>query len=119
MTTGPNPEQPAAPPAPAKSWLRRYLPLIVLVAAAVFVVLMGWHRYLTLEQLAANRDALRSAIEESYLRSLLIYMAIYVAVVALSLPGGALLTLTGGFLFGWIAGGIATVVAATLGATLL
>ncbi|HHI82488.1 MAG TPA: TVP38/TMEM64 family protein [Rhizobiales bacterium] len=46
-------------------------------------------------------------------------MGIYVAVVALSLPGGLVLTLVGGFLFGWIIGGTATVIAATLGAVLV
>ncbi|MGE3625146.1 MAG: TVP38/TMEM64 family protein, partial [Hyphomicrobiales bacterium] len=107
------------PPSGGAGWLRRYLPLFVLLAAALFVYVMGWHKYLTLEQLAGNRDALGRAIEENYLRSLLVYAAIYVVVVALSLPGGALLTLAGGFLFGWFVGGVATVIAATIGAALI
>ena len=35
------------------------------------------------------------------------------------MPGGALLTLLGGFLFGWLIGGTTTVFAATIGATIL
>lgn len=112
-------QSPLRPPGEGKGWLRRYLPLFVLLAAALLVYVMGWHRYLTLEQLAANRDALGSAIEQHYAVSLLIYAAIYIAAVALSLPGGALLTLAGGFLFGWIVGGTVTVLAATAGATLI
>jgi uncharacterized membrane protein YdjX (TVP38/TMEM64 family) len=35
----------------------------------------------------------------------------YAAAVALSLPGASLLTILGGFLFGWLLGGVVTVVA--------
>jgi uncharacterized membrane protein YdjX (TVP38/TMEM64 family) len=44
---------------------------------------------------------------------------IYVCAVALSLPGGLILTATSGLLFGWFLGGLAAVVGATLGATIL
>ena len=46
-------------------------------------------------------------------------MAVYIVVVALSVPGGALLTITGGFLFGWLVGGLSTVIGATIGATIV
>jgi uncharacterized membrane protein YdjX (TVP38/TMEM64 family) len=46
-------------------------------------------------------------------------MAIYVATVALSLPGAAVLTLAGGFLFGWFWGGLASMIAATIGAIIV
>jgi uncharacterized membrane protein YdjX (TVP38/TMEM64 family) len=47
------------------------------------------------------------------------YMLVYVLVVAFSLPGGAVMTLSGGFLFGtWIGAGL-TVVGATIGACAL
>jgi uncharacterized membrane protein YdjX (TVP38/TMEM64 family) len=36
--------------------------------------------------------------------------------VTLSLPGGAVLTIAGGFLFGWFLGGVASIVGATIGA---
>jgi uncharacterized membrane protein YdjX (TVP38/TMEM64 family) len=40
-------------------------------------------------------------------------------VIALSVPGGAVLTIAGGFLFGSILGTVLVVIAATLGATLV
>jgi uncharacterized membrane protein YdjX (TVP38/TMEM64 family) len=40
-------------------------------------------------------------------------------VVAFSLPGGAVMTITGGFLFGWLGGGLIVIVGATVGATAL
>ena len=46
-------------------------------------------------------------------------MAIYVMVVALSIPGALFLTITGGILFGTLVGGAATVVGATTGATII
>lgn len=112
-------EVPGEMPAKSSSAIKRYLPLAILVAVAVVVVLNGWHKYLSLEHIAANRDALREFVSSNAVLALLAYAGIYVVVVALSLPGGALLTITGGFLFGWLIGGIATVVAATTGATLL
>ena len=46
-------------------------------------------------------------------------MVIYAAVVAFSLPGGAIMTITGGFLFGTGLGTAWVVLSATLGATIL
>ena len=101
------------------SWVKRLLPLALIVAVAVFVVATGWTRYLTLAELVARRDALRSAIAEHWWLSLLSFLAIYAGTVALSLPGAAVLTLAGGFLFGWLIGGMASIVGATVGAVLV
>lgn len=100
----------------ASNWLRRLWPLLLLIAASGFIITMGWHRYLTLEHLAANRESLRDLIAGNYALALVAFVALYAVTVALSLPGGAVLTIAGGFLFGWLVGGIASVVAATLGA---
>jgi uncharacterized membrane protein YdjX (TVP38/TMEM64 family) len=44
------------------------------------------------------------------------YIALYIAVVALSIPGSAFLTIAGGMLFGAVVGGTAAAVGATIGA---
>lgn len=103
----------------AKWDFKRALPLIILVLAIAVVFQQGWHKYLTLEQIAQNREALGSFVSGNFLAALAAYIGTYIVVVALSLPGGALLTITGGFLFGWLLGGLATVVAATAGAALI
>ncbi|MBZ0216888.1 MAG: TVP38/TMEM64 family protein [Fimbriimonadaceae bacterium] len=100
-------------------YLRRFLPIVVLALMAALVVSQGWHKYLTLEQLILNRDVLTEYVARHLGLALTVFMGIYVAIVALSLPGGALLTVAGGFLFGWVIGGISVVVAATLGAVIL
>lgn len=102
-----------------KSLARRLLPLLILGGIIALVFAMGWHKLLTPESLADHRVALKKLIGTNYIGVLLAYMAIYVAVVALSLPGALLLTIAGGFLFGWLVGGTATVIAATAGASII
>ena len=98
------------------AWLKRLWPLLLLIAASAFVLAMGWQRYLTLQKLAENRETLRTFIDANMLFSLAAFTAIYAMTVALSIPGGAVLTIAGGLLFGWFLGGVASVVGATIGA---
>lgn len=100
-------------------WLKRLWPLVLLLAVAAFVIAMGWHRYLTLEELAGRRETLRAFIADAPFVSIAVYVAVYAAAVALSLPGAAALTLAGGLLFGWVLGGTAALVAATIGASVV
>lgn len=103
----------------AGTMAKRLLPLVLLLAFAAIALANGWHNYLTLESLARNRDMLQTYVAGHGVQALALYFTIYVGVVALSLPGGALLTIAGGFLFGWIMGGAIVVIAATIGATIL
>lgn len=103
----------------AGNWLRRLWPLLLLLGLGGLIVAMGWHRYLTLEHLANNRETLRGLIEGNLALALAAFVAIYAVTIALSLPGGAVLTIAGGFLFGWLVCGAASVVAATVGATVV
>ena len=99
--------------------LKKYLPLVILAGLIALVFAMGWHKYLSLSQIAENREALNTFVGANYVLAILAYLGIYIVVVALSVPGGALLTITGGFLFGWLVGGLATVIGATIGATIV
>ncbi len=115
MTTA-NDNGPRGSSAPA--W-RRWLPLIVIAALMALAFAMGWHHYLTFKTIGTNYQALQDFIAANLAAALLIYILIYATVVALSLPGGLVMTVTGGLLFGWLAGGLATLVGATAGATLI
>jgi uncharacterized membrane protein YdjX (TVP38/TMEM64 family) len=103
----------------ALAWAKRLWPLLLLLAATGFAFAMGWHRLLSLQRLVESRDALRASIEGRTVLAILAFMAVYAATVALSLPGAAVLTVTGGFLFGWFWGGVASMVAATVGAVIV
>jgi uncharacterized membrane protein YdjX (TVP38/TMEM64 family) len=98
---------------------KRLLPLIIVVLLFASFFLFGLDKYLTFQTLSENRDALLDFVKENYLAAILLYMSLYIIAVACSFPGGLLMTVTGGFLFGWIIGGTATVIAATIGATVL
>ncbi len=99
--------------------LGRLIPLVILAAglAAFFVFDLG--QYVSLDALKENREFLQTFVAENTALAFTVYMAIYTVMVAFSLPGALIATLTGGFLFGTIFGGLATVVAATIGATIV
>jgi uncharacterized membrane protein YdjX (TVP38/TMEM64 family) len=99
--------------------LKRLLPLVALAAIMALGYAMGWHKYLSFKTIGVNYDFLKSYIDQHFVLALAAFMAIYIAAVALSAPGGLILTLAGGLLFGWKAGIPATVVAATIGASIL
>lgn len=97
--------------------LRRMLPLAVLVAGLVAFFVLGLDRYVTLDTLRDNRQALSLWVADHLLLAALLYVLAYIAIVAFSLPGALIATLTGGFLFGTWFGGPLAVVSATIGAT--
>jgi uncharacterized membrane protein YdjX (TVP38/TMEM64 family) len=80
---------------------------------------MGWHRQISLETLVRHHAAIHAFIEAHALVAVAAYIAVYVAVAALSIPGALVLTVTGGILFGGIVGGGAAMLAATAGATVI
>jgi len=100
---------------PSGGSVQKLLPLIGIGVAAVlgFIFLRD---YLSFQALSDNREALIAWRDANYLVAVLVYMAIYVAVVAFSLPGALIMTLAGGFLFGLFPGVLFIVTAATLGA---
>ena len=106
-----------APSCHAKKILR-HLPLlaILLVAVAGYFTLRD---YLTFDTLRAHRAALLAFRDAHYLGLSALFVAIYVVIVAFSLPGAAVASVTGGFLFGLVLGTAFNVIAATLGATVI
>jgi uncharacterized membrane protein YdjX (TVP38/TMEM64 family) len=101
------------------SRIRQFGPLVLIVAVSLLVFAMGWHRHVTFETIVALRDRFQIVLDEHRVLSILVYTGIYIAAASLSLPGCPILTVTGGLLFGWLIGGLATVVGATIGATIL
>jgi uncharacterized membrane protein YdjX (TVP38/TMEM64 family) len=109
----PMPESPSRPSARGR-----------VIVAAVFLAAIGAFyffdlmAYLSLDVLKANRDKLLAFTEEHYAQAVLLFMLVYIAQTAFSLPGATLLTLTGGFLFGTVLAALYVNIAATTGATL-
>jgi uncharacterized membrane protein YdjX (TVP38/TMEM64 family) len=75
-------------------------------------------RYLTLDAIQENRDRLLAFSEQNHASAVAVFIGVYAVVTGLSLPGAALLTLTGGFLFGTVPGALFANAGATTGAVL-
>ncbi len=98
---------------------KRWFPLALIAVLMVVFYVLGLHEHLSLQRIAENRQTLRNFILHNWLSALLIYGLIYACAVALSVPGATLLTIVGGLLFGWLAGALAAIIAATAGATVI
>ena len=108
-------------PVPAidqSSLARRILPLVAIVVLAGAAYIAGGGG-VSLESLVRHRAAIDDFVASHQMLAIFVYVGIYITVVAVSLPGAALLTLTGGFLFGIAVGASAAVISATVGATLI
>jgi len=93
--------------------------LAVFVAVVIAFFALGGQDYLTLDAVKANRDALLGFTREHFVAALAIAFVVYAGTVAFSLPGGLVLSLTMGFIFGRWVGTVLVVVAATVGATVV
>ncbi|WP_299680629.1 VTT domain-containing protein [uncultured Roseobacter sp.] len=106
-----------AEPAP-KSGLMRHLPLIVILGVAV-VGAITLKDYISFDALRDNREALIAFRDANFVMTVLAFLISYIVIVAFSLPGALVATLTGGFLFGTFGGSALSVTAATIGATVI
>jgi len=101
---------------PTRSSRARLLPLVAVALGAA----LGWfflRDTLTFSALAENRDALIAFRDANYIATVVGFIAVYTLIVAFSLPGATIATLTGGFLFATFPGAFFNITAATLGAT--
>jgi uncharacterized membrane protein YdjX (TVP38/TMEM64 family) len=101
------------------SKIKKYMPLLVIGVVFLSFFIFGLDKYLSFSYISENRDRLLALVEEHYVLALIAYFLFYIVAVAASLPGGLLITISGGFLFGWFVGGLVTVFAATIGASIL
>jgi len=109
----------SAPPAPSvRSVTGRLIVAACLLAGVAAFFLLDLNHFLSLEAVKDNRDRLLAYTAGHYPSAVLFFILVYLAVVSLSLPGAALCTLTGGFLFGAIPGALYANIGATCGAAL-
>jgi uncharacterized membrane protein YdjX (TVP38/TMEM64 family) len=90
---------------------------IGVVAVALFFY-FDLNHYLTLAAVKGSQARLQEFYGQHPLAVAAAYMAIYIMVTALSLPGAVIMTLAGGALFGVVAGTVIVSFASTIGATL-
>ena len=97
----------------------RWLPLL-LIAVLVFVVIyFRWYEYLRFSALVEYHAQLQLWTKNHFLLVVSVFTVIYILAVAASIPGATILTITSGFLFGYVLGTVIVVLSATIGATLI
>lgn len=101
-----------------KSMMGKILTGVVLLAGIGTFFYFDLGHYLSLDALKANRDTLLEYTSSHYKIAVAVFILVYILQTTFSLPGGAILTLTGGFLFGSLMGTLFVNVGATTGATL-
>jgi uncharacterized membrane protein YdjX (TVP38/TMEM64 family) len=99
--------------------LARLLPLVILGAGLIAFFALGLNKYLTLDLIRENREALKVWVYDHKTEAVLLFIVAYIVVAAFSLPIGVLVTITGGFLFGSVFGAAWAVIGATIGATVV
>jgi uncharacterized membrane protein YdjX (TVP38/TMEM64 family) len=100
----------------SKQTLGKSLILAAFIGGPLAFLALGGGQWLSLDAFQAHREQLLGFTRDHFWLFLIGWGLFYAATVALSLPGGALLSLVTGFLFGrWIGTGL-ILVAATAGA---
>jgi uncharacterized membrane protein YdjX (TVP38/TMEM64 family) len=102
-------------PRPKPLWLR-VLPLALLCAGFAAFFALGWHHHISFDTIRMHRGMLIDWVGRWGMLAVFAYVAGYAAMAAFSIPGGALATIAGGYLFGLWLGAAASVLGATLGA---
>lgn len=98
--------------------MKRYLPVLAILTGAA----LGYYflrDILTFETLRENREVLLRYSQDHFALTALVFVAVYFVIVAFSLPGAAVASVTGGFLFGLGVGTALNVLAASLGAIVI
>ena len=87
--------------------------LLMIIAALGIIFLSEW---ISFEVLKENRDQISDFRDNNFALSIIIFWLLYVSITTLSLPGAAVASVSGGFLFGLGLGVIVNVTAASAGA---
>jgi uncharacterized membrane protein YdjX (TVP38/TMEM64 family) len=98
---------------------RRLLPLAIVVAGLIVFFTLGLNRQLSLESLVRHHAAIERIVAEHRASAFAAYVLLYITVVAFSIPGALVLTVTGGVVFGTLMGALGAIIGATVGGTII
>ena len=97
--------------------VKKILIVLTIVLILICVKAFNLQQYLTLDYLRESKEILTQLYDTHGTIILFSYLAIYVLVAALSIPGATIMTLAGGAIFGRVLGTFAVSIASTTGAT--
>ena len=97
--------------------LRKVVIILLLIIAAFGLIFFS--EWISFEALKENRSEISEFRDKNLTLSIVIFWVFYVILVVFSLPGAAVASVSGGFLFGLGAGLLINITAASTGAALL
>lgn len=95
---------------------RRWLPLAAVAAAIAVLPFSGLADLISFDALRRHEAILTGWVADNRLPAGVAFLLLYAVATALSVPGAAVLTVTGGFLFGILLGSVLVLIGATAGA---
>lgn len=104
-------------PGSRRALLLRLMPVVVIVVVIAAFYVSGLNERIDWDDLIDQRLVLKAEAVAHPVLAVLIFVGLYVAVTVLSLPLATMLTIFGGFLFGWLPALLVVPLAATLGAS--
>jgi len=100
-------------------FLQRLWPLVIIALATGPSFGFGLDSHVDLAVLRESRAAFQEFAANHAVLAVLAYIGAYIAITVVSCLAASLLTLPGGFLFGFAGAAVHTVIGATVGATLV
>jgi uncharacterized membrane protein YdjX (TVP38/TMEM64 family) len=98
--------------------VNRFLIILLIIGAILLFKFLNLGDYFSLAYIKASREKFEALYAAHRFSVIAAFMAVYVLVTSLSLPGAAVLTLAGGALFGLWGGTVIVSFASSVGATL-
>lgn len=99
--------------------MKKFIPILIIITLMLVGYFTGFYRSLDFDTLKYHHNELIEYVNNNPIMTPFMFMGAYAASTALSIPGGLLLSLLGGFLFRQPLCTIYVVIGATTGATLL
>ena len=99
--------------------IKKLTPLLLLLIGLIAAIYFDLGRYVDFRFLQTHQDIVNGFIADMPVRAALVFLAIYALSTAFSLPFGAIMTISGGWLFGIWIGSSLTIIGATIGASTL
>ena len=102
--------------------MKKYWKISLLATFLLVIIVLnstGLFSFININLISKHYLIILDYINDSFYQACFIYIVIYILAVVLSIPGAWLLTLTGGFVFGWQISSFLTVFSATIGASFI
>lgn len=99
--------------------IKKLIPLLLLLFGLTAAIYFDFGRYVDFRFLQTHQDIVKGFITDMPIRAALVFLALYALSTTFSLPFGAIMTISGGWLFGIWIGGSLTIIGATIGASTL